>query len=106
MTFLKNSSVTEKCWFNECPTCKDAKMLRSMFSFEEVEPVTWHFWKKDGDDKLCKMVMEGTTDDLFNHICSELPAFLKHCYIKRCRAKSYQMEREAVEVKILTKHML
>ncbi len=71
----------------ECPNCKDAKVLRNMFCFEETDVITWHVWKKDADGKLCKMVMEGTT---------ELPVFLKHCYVKRSQASSYQMERESV----------
>jgi hypothetical protein len=42
------------------------------------------------------MVKEGATDDLFNHLCSILPAFLQHCHVKRNQADSYNKEREAV----------
>ena len=42
------------------------------------------------------MIKEGTTDDLFDHICLTLPAFLQHCYVKRNQANSYNKEREGV----------
>ena len=42
------------------------------------------------------MVKEGTTDDLFDYLCSILPEFLRHCHVKRHQADSYNQEREAV----------
>ena len=90
------AATTEDCWFNRCPTCSDAKLLRSTFSLEESKTTTWYVWGKDADGKLCKMIKEGTTDDLFDHICLTLPAFLQHCYVKRNQANSYNKEREGV----------
>jgi hypothetical protein len=76
------AAATDDCWFNRCPTCSDAKLVRGMFLLEESKAVTW-YGGKDGDDKLCKMVKEGTTDDLFDHLCSILPEFLQHCHVKK-----------------------
>ena len=90
------AAATDDCWFNRCPTCSDAKLARGIFLLEESKAATWYVWGKDGDDKLCKMVKEGTTDDLFDHLCSILPEFLQHCHVKRNQADSYNKEREAV----------
>ena len=89
-------SATKDCWFNKCFTCKDAKVFRSKFSLAESQPVTWYVWRKNTDGRLCKMVEEGTTDDLFDHISLMLPKFLEHCYVKRSQANSYAIERESV----------
>ncbi len=53
-------------------------------------------WKKNGESKLCKVLEEGTTDDLIDHIISILPQFLEHCYIKRQQAASYKTERDSI----------
>ena len=50
----------------------------------------------DADGKLCKMVKEGTSNNLFSHICAILPVSLQHCFTKRTQAESYQKEKEAV----------
>ena len=93
---LVSAEATEDCWFNWCATCRDAKLLKSMFSLEESIAITWYVWGKDGEGKLCKMVKEGTTDDLFDHLCSIPPEFLRHCHVKRNQADSYNREREDV----------
>ena len=92
------TAATEDCWFNKCQNCKDAQLLRRKFPPEQRESsnVTWHVWGNDADGKLCKMVKEGTSDELFAHICAILPEFLQHCCTKRSQAESYQKEREAV----------
>ena len=54
-------------------------------------------WKNDANDTLCKMVEEGTTDDLRGHICIILPQFMEHCFVKRQQALAYKHEREAID---------
>ncbi|XP_033100548.1 uncharacterized protein LOC117104010, partial [Anneissia japonica] len=63
----------------------------------ENTQVTWHVWKKDSDDRIAKIVQEGTTDDLRSYISSILPQFLEHCYVKRKQAASYKLQRDAIE---------
>ena len=89
------AATTDDCWFNRCPTCSDAKLARGMFLLEESKAVTWYVWGKDGDNKLCKMVKEGTIDDLFDHLCSILLEFLQHCHVKRNQA-DYKYEVSAM----------
>ena len=50
-------------------------------------------WKNDANDRLCKMIGEGTTDDLRGHICTILPQFMEHCFVKRQQALAYKPER-------------
>ncbi|PIK50917.1 putative transposon-derived Buster3 transposase-like protein-like [Apostichopus japonicus] len=49
-------------------------------------------WKADEDTRLFKLIEEGTTEELAEHICSLLLQFLQHCYMKRHQASSYNTE--------------
>lgn len=42
-----------------------------------------------------KMVEEGSVIELCEHICSLLPQFLEHCFVKRHQSNTYQKQREA-----------
>ena len=61
-------------------------------------PVTadaqWYVWKTAEDNRLMKAVEEGTTHDLVDYICSLVPQFLEHTYIKRHQASQYQTCKE------------
>lgn len=57
--------------------------------------MTWTVWKTDCDGKLGKVIQEGSTDDLMDHICSMIPKFMEHCFIKRKQAESYNRQRVA-----------
>ena len=67
-----------------------------MTDMDEASDVTWHVWKNDSDGRLAKVVEEGTTDELQHYICSILPQFMEHCYIKREQATAYKLERETI----------
>ena len=102
------TAAIEDCWFNKCPNCKDAQLLRRKFLPEQVESstVTWHVWGNDADGKLCKMVKEGTSNDLFSHVCAVLAVFLQHCFTKRTQAESCLKEREGVGGDDFDEHLL
>ena len=48
----------------------------------------------DDAGTLRKVSEEGTTDELYDHICNLIPQFLAHCYTKRMQAEAYNKERE------------
>ena len=87
---------SEDCWLNHCAKCSNAKILYQKYSLKESHTVVWYEWRKDKDGCLNKVEQEGLTDDLFQHICSMLPRFLEHCYVKRNQAESYNEERNMV----------
>lgn len=89
---------SRSCWLNECHACKDADIFKTKYKLDNTSEsaTTWYVWKSDQDNKLCKAVEEGTTEDLFNHISSLVPQFLRHCFIKRMQAEYYQKQREAI----------
>ena len=87
---------SEDCWLNGCEKCSNAKILCQKYSLKESHTVVWYEWRKDKDGCLNKVEQEGLTDDLFQHICSMLPRFLEHCYVKRNQAESYNEERNMV----------
>ena len=88
---------SRNCWVNECDTCKDGSIFNRLFFSEEAVMTTWYAWKKDESGKVCKVMEEGTTQELREYICLILPQFLEHCYIKRQQAAMYQEERKAAE---------
>ena len=56
-----------------------------------------YVWKKDGA-KLCKVVEEGTTDDLVTNTSPLFSlSFLEHCFIKRQQAASYKRESIVID---------
>ena len=89
--------TTRQCWLNECDKCKDGKVFKAMTEMDSDDAVTWFVWKNDANDRLCKMVEEGTTDDLRGHICTILPQFMEHCFVKRQQALANKHEREAID---------
>ena len=54
-------------------------------------------WRNDDAGKICKVVEEGTTEDLTSYICSIIPKFMEHCFVKRMQATSYNEERDVAE---------
>ena len=65
---------------------------------DDAAEVTWYVWKNDSDERLSKIVEEGTTDDLRTYISSILPQFMEHCYSKREQAAAYKLERGQLKV--------
>lgn len=94
---LLSSPASRDCWFNRCENCKDGKVFMAMIDMDDEVAVTWYVWKNDSDERLSKVVEEGTTDDLRSYISSILAKFMEHCYIKREQAAAYKLEREAIE---------
>ena len=90
-------SATRECWLNECSECQDAGGFKKNYTFDEAsdESVTWYMWKKGEDNRIMKVVEEGTIDELQVHICDMIPRFLEHCFVKRAQAASYNQDRES-----------
>ena len=98
------SPASRECWLNQCSTCSDGKGMPRQFQIDESITTTWLVWKYDSDGKLSKVIEEGTTKDLMDHICSMTPKFLEHCFIKRKQADSYNKERDAAGTKHAEPH--
>ena len=96
VTFLCQS-VTSDCWMNQCDACSDGQAFISTYGdvLQEESVATWYVWKNDADNRLCRVLEDGTTNDLQLYIQSLLPQFLQHCHTKREQAAAYQSEREA-----------
>ena len=91
------SPASRDCWFNNCENCKDGKVFTAMTDMDDAAEVAWYVWKNDSDERLSKVVEEGTTDDLRTYISSMLPTFMAHCYSKRVQPAAYKLERAAIE---------
>ena len=68
-----------------------------MTEMDPDDAVTWFVWKNDANDRLSKMVEEGTPDDLRGNICAILLQFMEHCFVKRQQALAYKHELEAID---------
>ncbi|XP_071481354.1 uncharacterized protein [Diadema antillarum] len=87
------SEPTRACWMNECDSCKDGAGFRRIMNYDTAD-AQWYVWKTAEDNRLMKAVEEGTTHDLADYICSLVPQFLEHTYIKRHQASEYQICKE------------
>ncbi|KAG1682566.1 hypothetical protein GQR58_010849 [Nymphon striatum] len=77
-----------------CNACNNGKGFLKAYPIEETTEVLWSVWKNAEDGRLSKIVEEGTTRDLVGYITSIIPKFMKHCYVKRMQAMSYNTERQ------------
>jgi len=94
-TFLCNSAQ-KRCWLNECELCKDGKKFRSVYTLDEISAqASWFIWKNDDEGRLIKSVEEGSSDELLEYICTLIPQFVEHCFVKRRQATAFNAEREA-----------
>lgn len=48
----------------------------------------------DGNERIDKVLQEGTTKDLWEYIYFQLPTFMEHCYIKRNQAEKYNAAKK------------
>ena len=87
--------VTRECWMNQCEECKDGKGFTKSYQLEENGVTKWYVWKTDSSGKLIKVLEEGTTEELYTHICSLIPQFMARCYTKRMQAETYNKERQS-----------
>ena len=87
------SEPKRACWMNECNSCKDGAGFRRIMNYDTAD-AQWYVWKTAEDNRLMKAVEEGTTHDLVDYICSLMPQFLEHTYIKRHQASEYQTCKE------------
>ena len=88
------SEPKRACWMNECNSCKDGAGFRRIMNCYDTADAQWYVWKTVEDNRLMKAVVEGTTHDLVDYICSLVPQFLEHTYIKRHQASEYQTCKE------------
>ena len=84
VTFLCDK-VQQECWLNKCASCWDGRGFQTRYKLGEHDnkPVTWFVWKQTESEQLTKVVEDGATVDLFEHVKTLLPQFLEHCFVKR-----------------------
>ena len=97
VTFLCDK-VQQEYWLNKCASCSDGRGLQRKYKLGEDDnnPVTWYVWKQTEREWLIKVVEDGTTADLFEHVKTLLPQFLEHCFVKRTQSEQYQIERNHI----------
>ena len=71
LTFLCEN-VMHNCWIDACDVCSAGQGFISTYAgvLQEEGAASWYVWKNDADNKLCKVLEEGTTNDLQQHILS------------------------------------
>ena len=102
VTFLCDK-VQQECWLNKCASCLDGRGFQRRYKLGEDDnkPVTWYVWKQTESKQLTKVVEDGPTADLLEHVKTLLAQFLEHCFVKRAQSEQYQIERNPI-VSILT----
>ena len=88
----------QECWLNKCASCSDVRGFQRRYKpgEDDNKPVTWYVWKQTESEQLPKVVEDGTTADIFEHVKTLLPQFLEHCFVKRAQSEQYQIERNCI----------
>ncbi|XP_071943945.1 uncharacterized protein [Antedon mediterranea] len=92
-------TVTEKCWLNECSSCKDAEGFKQKYQLILDEDAcenesSWYVWRMSNTDKrILKVIEQGTVKELTEYFCSLIPQFIEHCYVKRQQAATSKDDR-------------
>lgn len=60
------------------------------YSEKFFNEITWYVWENAENECLCNVVEDITVYDLIKHVCSTVPQFLEHCFIKRSQANMYR----------------
>lgn len=59
--------------------------------------VTWYQWTKNEDEnRVQKLPQKGTIKKLLMYFIGLISQFLKHSFVKRSQAESFNIDREAV----------
>ena len=97
VTFLCDK-VQQECWLNKCASRSDGRGFQRRYTLGEDDnkPVTWYVWKQTESKQLTKVVEDGTTADLLEHVKILLAQFLEHCFVKRAQSEQYQIERNPI----------
>ena len=99
------SQSNDDCWFNKCNQCKDALVFSKNYHLQNdatLQEVRWYQWENAvnsaGKKRLEKVLKETLIDDLHDSLCTQLPAFITHYYIKQKPGEAYQQNlKEAKE---------
>lgn len=90
------------CWWRNCSQCSkkiqktfDGIIKRSTNTLQIR--VEWTKWAKNNEtNRFQKYIAAGNLGDLQKYFLGMLPEFLKHCYVKRSQAASFERDNEEV----------
>lgn len=88
---------SEICMSENCDTCSESKLFTERFRDKVIEePVfKWYQWKEVGF--LQKTPIEGSTNEAFDELSSQLPKFFWHSYLKDKQAASYNRSKASAK---------
>lgn len=91
------------CWLRRCKMCGITKLKKSLdsivkFSGKNLQTaVAWFQWIQNKQIKRYeKLSVPGQLSDLIGHFFSILEEFMKHSYVKRSQAQSFNRDNESV----------
>ncbi len=93
---------SKNCWMRKCLKCKDtpstlAKILERSGRSKDDSAMCSQWIKNEETKRFQKLVQKGTLENLLNHFVKILPDFLKHSYIKRKQAASFEDDNAEVK---------
>ena len=93
----------EKCWLQKCDLCSNGKGLRklrdvvklkSQFGSKSIKYDTWVKADNGHHEKTNKKVK---VSKLIDDVVEQSGNFFKHCYVTKCQAKAFNIDRDAAE---------
>lgn len=91
-----------KCWLRQCSKCPKiedllAKIVERSGKNKSVQVSLTQWAKNDETQRFQQFVHRGSLKNLLEHFIKILPEFLKHSYIKRNQAESFEKDNEKVK---------
>lgn len=100
MLLLLCDISSKQCSFKTCKVCtmkNVEKKLIAMLKDTKKSNVTWYQWtKNEADNRIQKLPQKGTIKKLLTYFIGIIAQFLKHSFVKRSQAESFNIDREAV----------
>lgn len=93
--------LSKNCSFKTCKVCameNIEKKLIGMLQGTKKSYVNWYQWtKNDEENRIQKLPQKGNLKKLLTHFIGICPQFVKHSFVKRSQAESFNMDRAAVD---------
>lgn len=95
-------NTDKKCWLSKCSKCPKVehlliKLMARSGKNKSVSVLLKQWTKNEETQRLQQVVQRGSLENLLSHFRKILPEFLKHSYVKRCQAESFEKDGEEVK---------
>ena len=96
------SAESSDCMMGDCAECNDLSRfddnICSKLDQKLTEELKWYAWQTASGNQA-KIIREGIVEEAFDELKRQLPAFMKHEFIKKAQSRWFQQLRSDVDGK-------